>query len=195
VNTWILLRAAGIGAYLMLFLAVAWGLVATTSVVSKRVSKSSANLFHQFVATTGLALLAAHMVILLFDEFMPFTAGDLLIPMRASYRPIATSFGVVAMYAVVVIVVTSWLRKQIGVVWWRRIHLFAVPAFTLALAHGFFSGSDSGRSWMDVMYATTASIVLFLTIVRGLTHGYRPPRPEPPAHDRPASHEQPVPTG
>ena len=31
VTTWILLRAAGMGAYVMLFLSVAWGLVATTA--------------------------------------------------------------------------------------------------------------------------------------------------------------------
>ena len=33
-STWILLRAAGIGSYLMLFLSIAWGLIATTSVVT-----------------------------------------------------------------------------------------------------------------------------------------------------------------
>ncbi len=49
-TNWNLLRAAGIGSYLMVFLAVAWGLVATTSIVTKRISKQSSNLFHQFVA-------------------------------------------------------------------------------------------------------------------------------------------------
>ena len=56
--TWILLRAAGIGAYVALWLAVAWGLVATTGIVKRRISKPAANAFHAFVATTGLALLA-----------------------------------------------------------------------------------------------------------------------------------------
>ena len=37
-TNWNLLRAAGIGAYLMLYLAVAWGRVATTSIISKRIS-------------------------------------------------------------------------------------------------------------------------------------------------------------
>ena len=66
-TTWILLRAAGVGAYVMLFMAVAWGLVATTAVVTKRVSKPSANQFHQFVATTGLVLLGVHLGLLLID--------------------------------------------------------------------------------------------------------------------------------
>ena len=184
-TTWILLRAAGIGSYLMLFLSVAWGLGATTSVVTKRISKPAANLFHAFVASTGLALLVVHMGLLLVDGFMPFTVAALTVPMASEYRPIAVTAGVIAMYATVVIVVSSWLRKPIGAVWWHRVHVLAVPAFTLALVHGVFSGTDTERPWMFAIYAVTGLLVVFLTIVRALTYGYRPPRPAPPVRSRP----------
>jgi sulfoxide reductase heme-binding subunit YedZ len=192
-TNWILLRSAGIGAYLMLFMSVAWGLVSTTSVVSTRISKRSANLFHQFAANAGLLLLAIHMGLLVIDEFMPFAIGDVLIPMHATYRPIATTLGVIGMYLMVAILVTSWLRRPIGPAWWRRVHLLSVPAFTLALAHGIFAGSDSGRLWATAMYLITGVLVLFLVIVRGLTYGYRPPRPERPvraASGPPPTHRQ-----
>lgn len=182
-TTWILLRAAGIGSYLMLFLAVAWGLVATTSVVTKRVSKPAANLFHAFVASTGLALLGVHMGLLLVDEFVTFSIGTLLVPMASEFRPLAVTSGVVAMYGIVTIMVTSWLRKKIGTTWWRRVHLIAVPMFTLSLAHGVFAGTDTERPFMFAMYAATGLVVVFLTIVRALTYGYRPPRP--PAPEKP----------
>jgi sulfoxide reductase heme-binding subunit YedZ len=180
VTTWILLRAAGVGAYVMLFMAVAWGLVATTAVVTKRVSKPAANMFHQFVATTGLVLLGVHMAILLIDAYMPFHILDLLVPMRSTFRPVAITAGVLAMYAMVAIMVSSWIRKKLSTKVWRSIHLLAVPAFTLALAHGVFSGTDTQRWWMFGMYALTGLIVVFLVIVRGLSYGYRPPRPAPP---------------
>jgi predicted ferric reductase len=180
VTTWILLRAAGIGAYLMLFMSVAWGLIATTSVVTKRVSKPAANMFHQFTATTGLVLLAVHLGILLIDAYMPFQVLDLLVPMRSTFRPIATTAGVIAMYAVVAVTVSSWIRKKLSTKVWRGIHLLAVPAFTLALAHGVFSGTDTERWWMWGMYALTGLLVVFLTLVRSLSYGYRPPRPAPP---------------
>ena len=179
-TTWILLRAAGVGAYLMLFMAVAWGLVATTAVVAKRVSKPAANMFHQFVATTGLVLLGVHMAILLIDAYMPFHILDLLVPMRSTFRPVAITAGVLAMYAMVAVMVSSWVRKKLSTKVWRSIHLLAVPAFTLALAHGVFSGTDTQRWWMFGMYALTGLIVVFLVIVRGLSYGYRPPRPAPP---------------
>jgi cytochrome b561 len=180
VTTWILLRAAGIGAYLMLFMSVAWGLVATTSIVTKRVSKPAANMFHQFTATTGLVLLAVHLGILLIDAYMPFQVLDLLVPMRSTFRPVAITAGVIAMYSVVAVTVSSWMRKKLSTKVWRGIHLLAVPAFTLALAHGVFSGTDTERWWMWGMYALTGLLVVFLVLVRGLSYGYRPPRPAPP---------------
>ena len=179
-TTWILLRAAGIGSYLMLFLSVAWGLVATTAVVTKRVSKPTANLFHAFVASTGLALLGVHLGLLLVDGFMPFSVAAITLPMAAEYRPLAVSAGVIAMYGMVAVLVTSWLRTRLGTAWWRRVHLLAVPMFTLALAHGVFAGTDTERPWMFVLYAVTGLVVVFLTIVRALTYGYRPPRPTRP---------------
>lgn len=180
-NTWIILRAAGIGSYIALWLAVDWGLIATTSLVTKRVSKPTSTLFHGVVASAGLALLAIHLGGLLVDRFMPFGLLDLVIPMRAGYRTLAVSFGVFAMYAMVLILVTSWIRKRLSTKLWRAIHLLAIPTFTLALAHGVFAGTDSSRPWMFAIYVATGLLTLFLVIVRGLTYGYRPPRGERPA--------------
>lgn len=171
---WLLTRSAGVGAFLMLYLTVAWGLLATTSLVAKRVSKRSSTLFHGFVASAGLLLLALHLIGLLLDRFVPFELLDLLVPYRASYRPFANTLGIVAMYAMVVVVASSWVRKQLRPALWRAIHLLAVPAFAMALLHGVLAGSDSARVGMTLLYWITGCSVLFLVIVRGLTA--RPPR-------------------
>jgi sulfoxide reductase heme-binding subunit YedZ len=176
VTTWVILRSAGIGAYLMLFMSVTWGLVATSGALGRRVSKASAVSIHQFFSTCGLLLLGIHIGGLLVDPFMPFGASEILVPGAASYRPAATASGVIAMYATIVVLATSWIRKRIGTTWWRRLHLLAVPAFVLSLAHGVFSGTDSTRPWMWWMYLVTGSAVVFLVVLRGLTAGYRPDR-------------------
>ncbi|HEX9122340.1 MAG TPA: ferric reductase-like transmembrane domain-containing protein [Actinomycetota bacterium] len=185
-TNWVVLRAAGIGAYLMLFLSICWGLVATTAPFGKRVSKASATTVHQFMSTTGLVLLGIHLGGLLIDSFMPFGPVDVLIPMRSTFKPVAVAFGVAGMYAMVFVIVLSWLRKRIGTKWWRRSHLLAVPTFTVALVHGVFAGTDTARPWMWWTYMVTGVVVLFLVIVRGLTAGYRPERAPRPAHARPA---------
>jgi methionine sulfoxide reductase heme-binding subunit len=180
-TTWVMLRAAGIGAYVMVFLSVAWGLIATTSLIGKRVSRASATTVHQFIATTGLVLLGVHLAGLLVDPFMPFGVRELAIPMASTYRPVAVTTGVVAMYTMVGVIVLSWMRKTIGTTWWRRSHLLAVPVFAMSLVHGLLAGTDSQRPAMWWLYLATGLVVVFLVLVRGLTFGFRParaPRPE-----------------
>ena len=192
-TTWIILRAAGVGAYLMLFLSVAWGLVATTSLVTKRVSKPTSTLFHQFVSTVAFVLLGVHLGGLLLDRFTPFAPLDLVIPLRATYRPGATTLGIFAMYGMVIVLSSSWTRKRLPTKLWRSLHLFAVPAFTLSLVHGVFAGTDTARPWMWPIYAATGVITLFLVLVRALTYGFRPPRAPRPEH-APAPRERAVAT-
>jgi sulfoxide reductase heme-binding subunit YedZ len=176
VTTWIILRAAGVAAYVAFFLSVAWGLVSSTSLITKRISKPASTAFHATVASAGLAFLAIHLIGLFVDRFVPFGLSDMLIPLKSAYRPISVAFGIIAMYGMVIVLASSWVRKRIGTVWWRRLHLLAVPMFTLSLLHGLFAGSDSGRPWMFAVYVVTGLITLFLVIVRGLTVGYRPNR-------------------
>ncbi len=176
-TTWILLRAAGVAAYIAFFLSVAWGLVSSTSLITKPISKPASTAFHATVASAGLAFLAIHMAGLFVDRFVPFGLSDLFVPLVSDYRPISVAFGIVAMYGMVIVLVSSWVRKRLGTVWWRRLHsLLAVPMFTLTLLHGLFAGSDSARPWMFAMYVVTGLITLFLVIVRGLTVGFRPTR-------------------
>lgn len=186
-TTWIILRAAGIGAYLMLFLSVAWGLVGTTSILGKKVSKATAVAVHQFMSTVALLLLGVHLAGVLMDRFVPFRPLDVLVPLHASYQPVAVVFGIAAMYSLVTVLVTSWMRKRIGTKWWRRLHLLAAPTFALSMVHGVFTGTDTTRPWMWWTYVSTGGIVLFLIVVRGLTAGLGPQRAAVPARARPAT--------
>lgn len=174
---WIWLRAAGVGAYVALFLSVAWGLVSTTGVITRRVSKASSNRFHASVATSGLVLLGLHLGLLLVHDHVPFDVLDLLVPVRSSYRPFGVALGIVSMYAFAVVAASSWMRSRMATRTWRSLHRLAVPAFTLALMHGVFAGTDTERPWMFALYAGTGATTLFLVLVRGLTVGHRAARP------------------
>ena len=190
-NTWIVTRAAGVGAYVMLFSAVAWGLVATTALVSKRIAKATSVLLHQVLASVGLALLAVHLGAILLDQFVDFDALDVMIPFRSDVRPVAVGLGVLAMYVALVVLLTSWIRRALGTTWWRRFHVLATPAFALALMHGMAVGTDTRRPWMWWMYVATALVIAFLLIVRALTEGVRPVRHERPAATPPRPDLQP----
>jgi len=99
----------------------------------------------------------------------------------------AVALGVFALYACVLVLLTSWVRKGIGTVWWRRFHLLATPAFLLALMHGMLAGTDSTRLWLWWTYLDTALVVVFLLLVRALTDARPAPRERNQAASRPRS--------
>jgi predicted ferric reductase len=183
-TTWILIRAAGVGAFVVLFLVVAWGLAGTTGILRPVASKQSAVLIHGFLATVGLVLLGVHLAGVLIDSFVPFDPLQVLVPFMSTYRPVAIAFGVMALYTVVLITVSSWLRRRITPALWRRIHGLAIPAFILTLLHGVFAGTDATKPWLFWTYVASGLAVVFLLLVRGLTAR---PMVRRPATHRPSS--------
>jgi methionine sulfoxide reductase heme-binding subunit len=182
-TTWNVLRAAGIGAYLMLWASVAWGLLSTTQLFGKRVPKGTNVALHQAFSTSGLLLLATHLVFVMKDTFVPFGWLDAVVPFRATYRPIGVAFGIAAMFVMILGVLgTSWGRKLIGTKWWRRTHSLSVPAFSLALVHGLMTGTDTPRPALYWLYLATTAALVFLLLVRALTFGNRPQRAAAPDH-------------
>jgi sulfoxide reductase heme-binding subunit YedZ len=178
--TWNIIRAAGVGAFLMLWASVAWGLISTTSVFGKKAPRATTVALHQAFSTSGLLLLVTHVVAQLLDLILPFTPLDLIVPLRATYRPVGVTFGIGAMFVMLLgVLSTSWGRKLIGTKWWRRTHSLSVPAYTLALLHGLMTGTDTARPAMFWMYLSSAGILLFLLVLRGLTVGQRPQRRAP----------------
>ena len=180
--TWNVLRAAGIGAYLMLWASVAWGLLGTSTVVGKRFAKPSITLIHQFFSTLGLLFLLVHLGGLFIDEYMEFDLLDLMWPGATDFRPVAVTLGIISMYLMFVILGSSWARKRMGPKLWRALHALAIPAFILALGHGVLAGTDTARPWMWGLYVLTGGITLFLTVVRAWAIGKRPQRAAKPDH-------------
>jgi predicted ferric reductase len=181
VTTWIVLRAAGIGSYLMLFASVALGLTATASPFGKRFARASTTSLHAFTSSAGLFLLAVHLGGLLIDSFTPFTPAQILVPGASEYRPIPVALGIFAAYATVLVVVSSWLRRRYPTKIWRTLHLAAAPAFALGLIHGLTAGADATEPWALGMYLLTGATVVFLLVLRGFATGTGPARPARPA--------------
>jgi len=175
--TWNILRAAGFGAYFVLFVSVALGLTGTTSLSKARPSKQSAIGVHQFLATVGLLLLAIHLTGVALDTWIDFRTTDLFFPMmQDAYKPVAIAVGIVAMYSMVLVTVASWLRKRMSTRFWRVTHMLAIPTFMMAMLHGIFAGTDTVRPFVFWTYLITGVIVFFLTLFRAFTVRERRPK-------------------
>ena len=162
---WYAARAGGI---------VAWALVAVTLVgglqLSTRLVRRPAPAWvldvHRYVAGLGIALLGLHLLGLVLDPFVKFGVGELFVPQMSSYRPGAVTLGIVALYLLLAIELTSLAMRRLSRKVWHAIHLSSYPLFALVTVHGLTAGTDRHSAVFQWACLLTASLVLFMTLVR-----------------------------
>jgi sulfoxide reductase heme-binding subunit YedZ len=159
---WYLTRAAGFTAYLLLWFSSVWGLLIPTKLLDKTLSGTFTFDIHQVVSLLSLGFLGLHMLVLLADRYLPFSVAQILVPFISPYRPLWVGTGVIAMYLTVLVTVTFYLRKRIGMNAFRTIHLFSLLGYLAALGHAYFSGTDSTLWMAKLMYAGTFLVFVFL---------------------------------
>jgi sulfoxide reductase heme-binding subunit YedZ len=166
---WILARAAGFAAYLLLTGAVLAGLVVKTRPFARVLRAPSAVDLHRTLALLGLGFLGVHASALLLDTTVRIAPAALLVPGLAPYRPLATGFGVLAGELMLLIYASFGLRKRIGIRTWRALHRLTFVVFAFATVHGLAAGSDSGTSWASTVYLASLGAVAFASAWRFLT--------------------------
>ena len=161
-TTWYLTRIAGIIAYMLLWLSTAWGIAIPAKFFDKIVHRSVTFEFHQFISLLSLGFLALHMLVLLADQYVPYSVAQLLVPFISSYRPFWVGIGVIAFYLLALVTVTFYLRQRIGMKTFRYIHYTSLIAYLGATVHGIYSGTDTPLTMMMLMYAGTFLVIVFL---------------------------------
>ncbi|MEH7076000.1 ferric reductase-like transmembrane domain-containing protein [Neobacillus drentensis] len=138
---WYAIRATGVVAYLLLYLAALTGIY---SAVQKKRKKKVNHLlhFHEVLSDWSLNMTAGHLGILLIDAYMKFSGSDILIPFSGSYETISMGIGSIATYFLVLTIVTSKFRKQIGYKRWQKLHALNPILYILVTVHGLMSGTD-----------------------------------------------------
>lgn len=163
---WVASRITAMLAYGALAASTIYGLGMTTRLLD-RISRRLVNdTLHESLSFWGLLLGASHALLLLLDTYIGFGWDSIVIPFVAPWRPIAVGLGSIALYLLVILVVTSKARRFIELRLWRVIHLLAFVAFGLITAHGFLAGTESTLPWAKVIYVTAAALVAFFTGVR-----------------------------
>lgn len=165
-HMWYLTRALATAAYLMLTLSVLLGMLRSIARQAKERLSWIIDELHQVFSTLAMILVIGHLVTLLVDPFLPFTLSNLLLPFDEPYKPTPVRFGVLAVYGMVLLLISSWIRHRISFGLWRAIHYLSFLAFALATAHGLLSGSDGSEPWARAMYTGAASSAIFLLLMR-----------------------------
>ncbi|MGU3471396.1 ferric reductase-like transmembrane domain-containing protein [Paenibacillus sp. D51F] len=159
--TWQLTRIAGIAAYLALFGGMSLGILYGYPFL-KGASKISVYRWHSRLTVAGTAIALLHAAVLVIDTYTPFTWGELLLPFTAHDHPVLYGIGSIALYGMLLLILTTDLRPRLKRPLWLAIHMLAYPMFAAALLHGLLAGTDSSLGVVQGMYAVTGGATLLL---------------------------------
>jgi predicted ferric reductase len=144
---WYLTRASGIIAWLMLTATVIWGILLSTKAFPNHRRPAWLLALHRWLAGLMLSFLAIHLVALVADSYVSFDIADLTVPYASEWKPGAVALGVIAMWLLVAVQVTSLAMRRLPRRFWRIVHLSSYVAFWLTSLHAAFAGTDT-TSWI-----------------------------------------------
>lgn len=156
---WYATRAAAVSAYILLTLTVLMGLARSLTRVARVRVSWLVEENHQILATITAVFVALHLLTLLFDPLIPFKPLNLVLPINEPYSPFAVTLGVIALYGMVAVLLSSWLRRHMSYAAWRTLHYASFVTFWLVTLHGVFAGSDTREPWMYTTYIVSAVLV------------------------------------
>jgi DMSO/TMAO reductase YedYZ heme-binding membrane subunit len=93
--------------------------------------------------------------------------------MTSAWQPGAVTFGVVALWGLIIVQLSSLAMKRLPKRVWRGIHLTSYVTFWLTSLHGTYAGTDA-RKPLYVWSSTVAiASVIFLVLYRILSRGQK----------------------
>jgi DMSO/TMAO reductase YedYZ heme-binding membrane subunit len=164
---WYTARAAGLVAWGLLLASVVWGLLLATRVLGRRPSPAWILSLHRFLGGLTLAFVGVHVGAILVDSYTDFGVVNVLVPFTGTWHPLAVAWGIVAMYLLVAVEITSLVRDRLSANVWRAVHLLSYFLFATATIHMLTAGTD-----LRALVATTAAVMLGVMVAFGSTALY-----------------------
>ena len=165
---WLMSRSAGITALLFVTASTVLGLFMASGIVKRPGLKGRLMPAHEYISLFAVVAIFVHGLALLGDKWLHPSLAGIFVPGLISYRPLAVAVGIVSGYITVLLSLSYYLRRQIGIKRWRQMHRFIVVVWAMAIVHAFFSGTDAPTVWMRVLLMASMAPELFLTLYRWL---------------------------
>jgi len=91
---------------------------------------------HKWTACLLLASILIHPIILLFSASTRWRLMDIALPLRSPVQPLENTVGAVGLYLIVVVLLTSYFRLQLGRRQWKLFHYLVYAAAVCVFIHG-----------------------------------------------------------
>lgn len=142
---------------------------------------------HNWTGYAALVVACIHPVIILFSSTARFHWIDIVYPVHAPKQALVNTVGAAALYLLIVTVVTSYFRFQIGRKLWKPIHFATYALFVLYAVHGILTDPNLKDQPIDPFDGEKVYIELcVLAVIVAIGFRVRWQLKQPPArHHRP----------
>jgi hypothetical protein len=167
---WYVARAAGLVSWGLLAFATMWGLALSTKIFGRRPRPSWLLDLHRMLGGLALVFTGVHVGAILLDTYVHFGLTSVLVPFASTWHPLAVAWGVVAMYLLAAVEITSLLRSRISHRVWRSVHFASFGLFVTATIHGLAAGTDATREVAVLVAAAAGLAFLVMVAFRALPY-------------------------
>ncbi|HVB45540.1 MAG TPA: ferric reductase-like transmembrane domain-containing protein [Streptosporangiaceae bacterium] len=180
---WLVSRASGLVLLVLFSAVVVLGIAVRTGASARRWPKFAVAELHRTLSLFALALLGLHVVTAVLDPYVSIGWLAMAVPFTSHYQTLAIGAGTLAVDLGGAVLITSLLRRRIGLRTWRAVHYLAYLAWPVAFVHAIRAASYDQHLWWVVL-AEWGSLAAVATavIARLLSNGS--PGPAQPARGR-----------
>lgn len=159
---WLTSRAAALTAFFVLSAALVTGQAMRSAMFEGAMRNRDLSNLHRFLTVCWVPLVSLHVLAITLDAVARVSPIDLVIPFRVSYAAFAIGLGTIGFDLLIVITVTSYMRRRLDPIAWRWLHRFSYLMFALFALHALLAGTDFSR---PVVLAPAAGVIAFIAIV------------------------------
>ena len=142
---WYAARASGFVAWGLVTASMLYGVRLALRAVSSRKDLPALLSMHRFLGALAVLFTAAHVLAIVADPFVRFSAGDVLVPLASRWRPGPVAWGVVGLWLLAIVEGSSLIRRHMSRARWRRLHMLSYPLFQMTTVHMLSAGTDARR--------------------------------------------------
>lgn len=165
---WYVARASGLVAWSLLAASMLWGLALTTRAFAGRASHRWLLDLHRWLGGLAVVFVALHLATIVGDSFVHFGLADLVVPLASRWHPAGIAWGIVGLYLIVAVEMTSLARRHLPPALWRAVHSLSFPLFVLVTVHALLVGTDTAHAWAQWSVIAVSMGVAFLAVARAV---------------------------
>lgn len=169
---WYLARGTGVTSLVLLTVVVAFGIANRKGRPAFGLPRFGVAQVHRDASLLAVAFVLVHVISLFFDVYAQLELFDLVVPFGATYRPMWTGLGTLAVDLLIALVVTSLLRRRLGLRAWRATHWLAYACWPVAFLHALGTGTDAGTWWLRTI-AGACLVAVVAAVTRRLSTSER----------------------